>query len=234
MRPFLLFAVCLLELSGTAEAQPVFAPNVSDSFRGGRVEWARLNTGGPHWNRHAQRDENVLNFFRRNTSLNIDSRWSSVRPENMEELRTFPFIFCENLTPTNRSGMINLVEYLRRGGFILIDACVNSTVNSSRPRFLRDHVDLLTRYLPDLSVEVLPKDHEVFSIYFKMSEFPPTTRGNTGEPEFPLRAMYSGGRMIGMISLSGFQCGWAGFGRTGSPDGAMQMMTNIYVYAITR
>jgi hypothetical protein len=73
-------------------------------------------------------------------------------------------------------------------------------------------------------------DHEVYSLHFTMTQFPPTGRpGGTA----PLRALVSGGRTIGFLSVSGIQCGCAGFGEPTARQSCTEMMTNIYLYALT-
>ena len=88
---------------------------------------------------------------------------------------------------------------------------------------------------PDFHCEELPPQHEVFSIYFKMKDFPPQARlrDNTwlNGPTNPLRLLYVGDRVIGILSLSGMQCAWAVRAQDHAP---MMMVTNIYLYAITR
>jgi hypothetical protein len=234
MRRFSALSFCLTTvLAVGAPLASVAQPRVSEGFRGGRVEWARLNTGGAHWNRHAMRDQNLLAFLRKHTSLNIETRLAVARPEYLEELCSFPFIFCENLTQVSPDGLQNVAEYIRRGGFLFVDACISSKVNPSRPKFLDAHLATLKTLFPDLRSEVLPANHEVFSIYFKTAEYPPNTRTSNTDERYPLRALFCGDRMIGMLSLSGFQCGWSGIGRPGTGPAVMEMMTNFYVYALS-
>ncbi len=207
-------------------------------FRGGKVEWARLKTSGQHWKRHADFDLNLLQFIRDHTSLNIERVWYSASATKLDELCSYPFLFTDNLqrlsSPEERR---NVGEYLRRGGFILIDACVNTQINPNPDLFMRAQLDVLRAEFPDLRSEPLPSDHQIFSIYFKMAQFPPQTRpGNSWSdgPTRPLRLLVSGDRVIGVLTLSGLQCGWAGFASAGVGTQCMQMMTNIYIYAITR
>ena len=47
-----------------------------------------------------------------------------------------------------------------------------------------------------------------------------------------LRLLYAGDRVIGLLSLSGMQCVWSGIGH--DEVSSMEMVTNIYLYAITR
>ncbi|MBW8781792.1 MAG: DUF4159 domain-containing protein [Verrucomicrobia bacterium] len=231
----LLLGLALLAACGPAlTAQDASA----DKFRGGKVEWARLKTDSAYWARHASRDAELLAFIREHTSLNIDRTWYAATARNLDELCVYPFLFSDDInhlvTDTERR---NFAEYIHRGGFVFIDACIATGVNPDPDRFYQNQIRLLRSLFPDLRIEALPSSHEVFSIYFKLTEYPPQTRpGNSWSdgPTYPLRALYSGNRMIGMLSLSGLQCGWADIAGHANATVCMEMMTNIYLYAITR
>lgn len=227
----------LLGLSLTALAPAGSAP--TERFRGAKVEWTRLNTGTPYWNRHSEFDGQLLAMMRAYTALDVMSEWRATRPDDMKTLCTYPFIYTDNIAPLSASGVKNLAEYLRRGGFLMIDACGNSTINPSPTKFLDNQLKVLRSQFPDLRVGELKPGHEVFSIYFKMSEFPPRAHPLDGgswldEKDFPLYAVFSGDRMIGIISLSGLQCGWAHMSKIPVEVECMKMVTNIYIYAMIR
>jgi len=206
-----------------------------DRFRGGKVEWARLKHSGEYWDRHAESDDALLSFIRSNTTLNIDSVWHAAPASDLAVMTEYPFLFADTLDFLNPAEQRNLAEYLRRGGFILIDMCGNVKINSPPEHFLSDHLQILRAMFPDFRCEELTPKHEVFSIYFKMTEFPPQSRPGTSLLEGftnPLRLLYAGDRVIGILSLSGLQCGWSGADH--APRSYMMMVTNIYLYAITR
>lgn len=183
-----------------------------------------------YWNRHSNGDPALLNYLRRSTSLKIDPAWHSVHATKVEALTIYPFIYCENVSYLSPLEARNLAEYLRRGGFLCIDACRNPGVNPNMAAFFAEQVKVLTEQFPDLRVEELPPTHEVYSVYFKMKLTPPH---KSEDPSRPMYALYSGDRMIALMGLTGFQCGWAG-SNSGYAAECAQMMTNIYVYAMTR
>jgi hypothetical protein len=215
------------------------ADDPAEKFRGGKVQWARLQTDSPYWSRHSERDVHVLNLMRTHSSLNIDDTWYTARADNLEELCTYPFIFAENVSMLSDADANNVAEYLRRGGFLLIDACIHIQINPDAEAFLAAQTKTLLRQFPDLRIVDLEPKHAIFSIYFKLSQFPPQTKSSTNpswanRSTAPLRGLFLGKRMIGVISLSGFQCGWNGSPRGQTATGAVQMVTNIYVYAMIR
>jgi hypothetical protein len=225
------YVLLLLSLAGA-----LCAAEPGDRSLVGKVEWARLKTGSPYWNRHSERDVQVLRLMRNETSLEISDTWHSARADSLDELCAHPFIFAESVAPLSDPEVDKVAEYLRRGGFMLIDACVASSINPNAQKFLEAQIKTLSGKLPGLRVETLKPNHEVFSIYFKMTKSPPQTRSGTnpswanGSTE-PLRGIFLGERMIGVISLSGFQCG---FGQNPNPPEVIRMVTNIYIYAMSR
>ena len=190
--------------------------------RGTRVEWARLRADAPYWDRHAAFDSVFLEFMGAHTSLNIDPEAHWVRADAVDQLCAFPFIFAANIEALDPRGRANLAEYLRRGGFILMDLCLEPSITPNTKESVLDEIRLLLPEFPNLHVTGLRPSHPVFSSYFQL-------QGKSNQ----LAAIYDGKRVIGMLSLSGLQCDLANFHRIHTPVGAAQLLTNIYVYALT-
>jgi hypothetical protein len=53
-----------------------------DKLRGDRVGWVRLKTTSPAWKRHANGDPKMMQFFRGQTTLNVDLSWYEADVEN--------------------------------------------------------------------------------------------------------------------------------------------------------
>jgi hypothetical protein len=207
--------------------------------RGGRVGWARLITPNEAWNRHAESDPTLTKFIRRETSLNIDPTWFSADPASVEQLCAYPLIFTNNLTDVkNPTHWKNLGEYVRRGGFLFIDSCINTGITRDPDRFLEQHIALMKTIVPQGVVRELPKDHDIYRNYFGMRETPPHTfHQNIHRKNWAKHGLYGvfeGDRMISLISLSGLQCGWAGTHTRPHAEECMKMVVNIYVYSMTR
>ena len=82
---------------------------------------------------------------------------------------------------------------------------------------------------PDVRVVQCAPSHEVFSIFFKMQEFPPA------RPQYPapMYAVLVGDRVVGFIGLNGFMCAAQGIEGAGIATDSTEMMINIYIYALT-
>lgn len=209
-------------------------------MRGGRVGWARLRTPDEYWERHSESDYRLSTFIRRETSLNMDPTWYSVSVENLEEMSRYPFIFVNSLASVRSAkARANLTEYFNRGGFFVVDACINKTINPDPAKFLANNKAVFSALIPGCEIKPLPNDHEIYSCFFTMDEKPPHTyheaRYDRRWAQHGLYGVYVKDRIVSVITLSGLQCGWSGVRatRTNHAQECMEMMLNIYVYAMT-
>lgn len=210
-----------------------------DALRPEAVGWARLKTPSNIWRRHASADPTLMEFLRENTTLNIDPTWYVADVEDLKQMCAYPLLFSQGIhmlnTPTSKA---NLAEYMRRGGFLLIDSCINTNFTPDPDEFFQTQVAMLAEILPEAKVVALPPDHDVYRCFFQFPDGqPPHTymdgMENPDWKKFGLYGVMIGNRMAGIISLSGLQCGWAGMP---APEGhdieCMKMLVNIYIWAM--
>lgn len=229
-RSLFLWPILLLGLTGRGRAAETVNAVKSERF-GGSFECARLASDGKYWNRHASADPLLLEYLAKATTMKIDTEWRSVRAISVDELRRFPFVYSDTIAPLSARELENLSEYLRRGGFLFIDACGNRDINPDQMKFLAEQIKIVRAQFPDLRVEETGPSHPVYSVYFKMKDFPPHSKA---DKPVPLRTLFSGDRMIGMIGVNGFQCAFDGYTTPDHATACAQMVANIYVYAMTR
>lgn len=215
--------------------------NVYDNLRGDRVGWARLKTASPVWLRHSTGDPDLMRFFREQTTFNIDQKWYTADVENLDEMCKFPLLFSQSIQMVQAAASrSNLAEYVRRGGFLLVDACCNLEINPSFDDFFKQHSEALVVILPEARLQMLPPSHDIYRCFFQIPNGRPphTFFKNIYDPhkaQFGLYGVMIGSRMAGLISLSGLQCGWDHMSAPpGHPEACMRMLVNIYIYAMTR
>jgi hypothetical protein len=204
--------------------------------RGGHVDWARLITPDRDWDIHGDHDPELANFIRTNTNLDIPSTSNSADPGNLDQLCRYPFIYAKNLKPVrNAAQLANIREYLRRGGFICIDACgYSSTTSPDLQAYFLDNYDIFKRMFPAVEVRQLRENHGVYNCYFKVREsdiFTPDIGWPVREQYYGLYGVFVDHRMVAVISMYGLECGWPQ-----SPQripGCMKLILNIYIYAMT-
>jgi Domain of unknown function (DUF4159) len=238
-----------LKLLGTGAALAPLLSAWGESFenlRGDRVGWARLKTPSQWWKRHAAGDPVLMKFFRDETTLNIDPVWYAAEVNNLAELCRYPFLFSQGVgmvsDPASRS---HLAEYIRRGGFLLIDACHAPSVTPDFDEFLRQQNEFFAAALPEARIEPLPATHNIFRCRFEIPEGRPphTFNGNAYDARKARHGLYGlmiGARLAGVIGVCGWQCGWDHVTehRSTAPPGTdvacMKMLVNVYVYAMTQ
>jgi len=212
-----------------------------DRLRGDMVGWARLKTSSPAWRRHSGSDPELMRFLREQTTLNIDPKWYAADVETLAEMCKYPLLFSQSIQAVqSATGQANLTEYIRRGGFLLVDACCNREINPDFDVFLQSHIETLAAILPETQVQALPASHDVYRCFFPISNGQPphTFYNNIFDPRKARHGLYgvmTGSRMAGLISLSGLQCGWDHMiAPAGNDVACMRMLVNIYIYAMTQ
>jgi hypothetical protein len=231
-------------------AGAVFTPSLAaqgrslDDLRGDRVGWARLKTSSPHWKRHSGSDPVLMRFFRDETTLNIDPTWYAADANDLAEQCKYPFLFSQAVdVVTELVGRSNIAEYIRRGGFLLIDACHDSSVNTDFDEFLHRQIEFYSTTLSEAQVVSLPATHEIYSCCFQIPDGRPphTFMGNVYDARKARHGLYGvmiGARTAGIISVCGLQCGWdhvtehASLAPPGTDIACMRMLVNIYIYAM--
>ena len=215
-----------------------------DDLRGDRVGWVRLKTSSPHWKRHAGADPILINFFHDQTTLNIDPIWYVADVARMSELCKYPLLFSQDVgVVTDQTGQGNIAEYVRRGGFLLVDACCNRRVTPDFDVFLEQHIEFFSAVLPESRVVLLPTMHEIYRNHFQIPDGRPPHTFDRGiydphKAQFGLYGVMIGERMAGLVSLCGLECGWDHVTSTpcvapaGHDVACMEMLVNIYIYAM--
>ena len=231
-------------------ASAVFLPGVAalgtelDQLRGDRVGWARLKTASPYWNRHSGSDPVLMKFFREQTTLNIDPIWYSADVSDLAEMCKYPFLFSQGIgmvaDPASRG---HLAEFVRRGGFLLFDACNHHDVTPDFDAFIQNHLDFFSDTMPEARLVRLPPTHELYNCYFQIPDGKPPHTFMAGvyderKAQHGLCGMLIGQRMVAVISVCGLQCGWDHVtahplvAPPGTDQACMRMLVNIYVYAM--
>ena len=210
-----------------------------DELRGERVGWARLRTPSEYWRRHATGDPVLMRFLRENTSLNIDPTWYVADITRLEEMCAYPLVFSQGIAMvSDPAARANLAEYIRRGGFLIIDCCINNAITPDADTYFQEETRAVALTLPEARIVALPPTHPIYQCYFRIpgGRPPHTFMMNVYDPAFAKYGLYGimvGPRLTGIISLSGLQCGWDGMVAPPGHDAAcMRMLVNIYVYAM--
>ncbi len=211
-----------------------------ESERGSRVSWARLKfpvkgsssmESAWDWHAHPTGDVRMIDFIRKNTSLNLLADWNVVDAEHLEKMCAFPYIFMHGQRTLNLSPLAenNIKEYLLRGGFLFIDDCVYQKYDPYQDMMYQSTLKLLKRLFPGVDIQRVGLDHELFKCYFKIRFFPHCQGKNNG-----ISLVTWQGRLIAIITSSDIHCGWVSEGWFGAEitQETYRLGTNIYVYSM--
>ncbi len=205
--------------------------------RGGRVGWGRLINQGARWTTHQDNDPQLASFIRTQTSLNMDPVCYPIDVAKLDRLCEFPFVFTNDFAAVrNPRARQNVAEYLRRGGFLYVDACVSHNVTPDFNLFLKQQRAAFAEIFPNAEIRRLPEDHVLFHSYFEVREpdfhLAYDREISRDESNDGFYGVFEGKRMIALISLRGLQCAWGP--QPVRIPACMKMIVNIYVYAMTR
>jgi hypothetical protein len=222
-------------LIGAAVGLLVSPSHAADQLRAERVDWARLVTPNKDWDAHGDRDPALAQFIRANTSLDIQRSPVPANPAYLDGLCLHPFIYAKDLRwVSDATHLTNIGEYLRRGGFMCVDACATESVNPDMEIYLRENSAIFKRIFPEAGIRKLPETHGIYSCYYKLSraDVYTTDMGNQARcANYGLYGVYLGDRMVAVISMYGLECGWPQTPQR--TTGCMKLILNIYMYAMT-
>jgi hypothetical protein len=211
--------------------------------KGPVVPWGRLKFIGEmgdtdDWHVHPHGDLNLIDSIRDQTSVNLEKKWNIADVSDLTSMTAYPFLFMHAeiapiLSDANRQ---NLREYLLRGGFLFAEDCVhgyghhgNSDFNDY---FFQQMAQELPSLLPEAKFERVPLDHPVFHSFYHLDAWP-----HMQGTEHGLWGLTYKGRVVALLSPSDLHCGWTNGDVWFGPEkrkAAMQMGTNIYLFAMTQ
>ncbi len=169
--------------------------------------------------------------------------------DDLDRLRQYPFLFMtsENAFELTDRQKQNFVDYVKAGGFLLMDDCV---VGTGGDFFYQCAYGLLENLFGRGSVRVIPREHEVFhNLYDLTATGLPwlhymggnhTLDPGRGAPHglnHGARGLFLGDRLAVFLSSQDLHCGWVDSrGVEWGLDGyrkSIQMGINIILYALT-
>jgi hypothetical protein len=199
--------------------------------------WARLITATPYWAFHRENDPVLVDFIRDEAKLKI-GRPSTVAAARLDQLCASRFLFTNNLAAVHEPHeLLNLREYLYRGGFIYVDTCVRSDVTPSFGAYYGRHLALFTHLVPESQVTLLPPEHPVFHAHFPVDKWAtPSDSHANDDPQWAgareaLYGVFDDDRMIALLSLAHLLCGWPN--NPGKRPAALRQIANIYGFAMS-
>ncbi len=167
--------------------------------------------------------------------------------DDAQRLREYPFLFMtgENSYVFSDQQKQNLQDYIKAGGFLLMDDCV---VSDGGDFFYRSSYELLENLFGKGSVQQIPREHEVCHNIYDLREVglptleyirrrPYRTMRQTHGQNHGPHGLFIGDRLAIFLSSTDLHCGWCdSHGIEWGVDGyrkTIQWGINIIMYAMT-
>lgn len=178
---------------------------------------------------------NLLKYARDNSTLEVKFKRQNVQL-NDPRTATYPLLYMTGHREFHwdDADAGRLQRYLLAGGILLADACCGRT--SFDLAFRRE----LKKVFPDNNLERLPLDHPLYHCHYDINEveYTPRVHEDFGEFTAPeLEAIIVDGRPLVVYSRFDLGNGWEQFPHAYAygvqQDSALQIGTNVLVYAVT-
>lgn len=197
----------------------------------GEFEIARAKyRGGGDWYNDPSALQNLIQYTRENVPIRISESYADVSIGSAD-LHLYPFVFLTghgNIT-LNSAEARNLRDYLQNGGFLYIDD------DYGLDQFIRP---VMKQVFPEEEFIEIPFNHPIYTQVFDFENGLPKIHEHDGEPPRGYGIFYEGRLVVYYSYESNLGDGWTEPEVHNTPESlrqkALQMGTNILVYALTR
>ncbi|MEX2604013.1 MAG: DUF4159 domain-containing protein [Gracilimonas sp.] len=197
----------------------------------GEFEIARAKyRGGGDWYNDPSALSNLIAFTKSIVPIRISDSYKDVSLGSAE-LHSYPFVFLTghgNIT-LNSSEARNVREYLQNGGFLYIDD------DYGLDEYIRP---AMKQVFPDEEFIEIPFDHPIYNQVYSFENGLPKIHEHDNKPPQGFGIFYEGRLVVFYSYESNLGDGWTDAEVHNTPQSlrekALQMGTNILVYALTR
>lgn len=220
-----LIAILILCCAASAFAQQSGDPKLNSVFKIVRLKY----TGGGDWYNDPSAEINMMDYLKKNTTIDIDeSKFYSVDISS-DEIFDYPFILITGHGNINFSDseVKRLRSYLEKGGFLYADDDYGMDVSFRRE---------MKKVFPDQEMKELPFDHKIYNSHFSFPKGLPKIHEHDGKPPQGFGYFINGRLCVYYTYETNISDGWADPREHEDPpekrEEAFKMGTNIIVYAL--
>lgn len=197
----------------------------------GEFEIARAKyRGGGDWYNDPSALQNLIRYTKSNIPIRISNTYKDVSIGSAD-LHMYPFVFLtgHGNIALNSAEARNLREYLQNGGFLFIDD------DYGLDEYIRP---VMKQVFPDEDFIEIPFNHPIYQQVYSFDNGLPKIHEHDGKPPQGF-GIFHEGRLVAFYSYeSNLGDGWADEEVHNTPEAlrqkALEMGTNILVYALTR
>ena len=180
-------------------------------------------------------DHELLTALEKATTLKADKKIKVVNLDKVDEICNYPIIFIHEQEETvlNEKEVKNMRDYIKRGGFVFIDDCVNEKEDyDSFFRTMKKEIE--TKVFPEKRMTKISNNHEIYKCFYTLSNGTPYIQGKDqgGWGYFDEKD-----KLRIFMCATDIQCGWkeqyAGFWGAEKRLEALKMGINMIMYVLT-
>ncbi len=189
------------------------------------------------WRPDPQMLVRLAELLRDQLGVRVVTRYATVKLDS-DALRSHPLLYLtgHGSFRLSRSEQEHLADHLRRGGFLVAEACCG------RPEFDAAFRAMIAQALPDAPLQRLPLDHPVFTGRpgFALQTVAYSEALRREQPDLALPELWGAvwnGRLVAVYSPYALGCGIDGHVCDGcrglAAEDARRLMANVFLYALT-
>jgi len=205
--------------------------NLFSQTQNSRFKIARLKySGGGDWYNDPSAEVNMMNYLKKNTSVDVDEPKFYTADVASEELFNYPFIFLtgHGNIEFSENEVKRLRKYLEGGGFIYADDDYGMDESFRRE---------IKKLFPNEELKELPFNHKIYNIHYNFQNGLPKIHEHDSKPPRGFGIWYQGRLCIYYTYETNISDGWADPREHDDPqekrDESFRMGTNIIVYVLS-
>lgn len=172
--------------------------------------FTRLQYESGDWDVDQRMPSNLLYSLVEYTTLEVDTQ-EKIIPLSSDEIFTAPFCYLSGhkLVQFTKNERENFKRYIDNGGFVFVDDCNHDIDGLFAKSFERQ----IAAIFGSQSLKKIPNNHEIYTIFFKFENGPPTTSqelngwGDDIVHDY-LKAIEINGRIGLLYSNKDYGCEW--------------------------
>lgn len=172
--------------------------------------FTRLQYESGDWDVDQRMPSNLLYSLVEYTTLEVDTQ-EKIIPLSSDEIFTAPFCYLSGhkLVQFTKNERENFKKYIDNGGFVFVDDCNHDIDGLFAKSFERQ----IAAIFGSQSLKKIPNNHEIYTIFFKFENGPPTTSqelngwGDDIVHDY-LKAIEINGRIGLLYSNKDYGCEW--------------------------
>lgn len=204
----------------------LYSQNQNSKFRIARLKYS----GGGDWYNDPSAEVNMMNYLKKNTSIDVDEPKFYTADVASDEIFDYPFLLLTGHGNIDFSDneLKRLRKYLENGGFIYADD--DYGMNESFRREIK-------KLFPKEELKELPFSHKIYNVHYTFPKGLPKIHEHDSKPPQGFGIWYQGRLCVYYTYETNISDGWADPREHDDPqekrDESFRMGTNIIVYVLT-